>query len=1072
MKATGEVAGGGEEEGLFADVGTRGEGRLSMMCWNVCGWGRGGGEMEKMREGHDMRAKVIDFYKPDVVALVETWLRGEEEIAVEGYRWFGRNRRNLHRKAVRGSGGVGLLVREEVLEKWAVEVIDADIEDILWVKLSQGNEDTLILAACYIPPESSSRGQGAEETLQLLSEQVAKFCSQGPLIICGDFNARCGELNTDRDGIPPRKVIDGVKNSQGEALVDFLRSTSMTEVNGRKGRDAFTCVSGKGCSVVDYCLVSKENFHIIENFKVTTMSESVEEMDCRGVVTRTPDHSLMSWEVATDWVSGMEEGKEEGELKDGMVKRYAVPEGYLEGEVERVRLLTDKVETAGNDQEVIDEIYGELTEMMRQGLVEMKVKRGKGGQPWFTKEIAKLRKAFHRAEREWLECNGSDAKRGKRRDYVEKRREYKKAVSRAKRSFDESRRNELDRVIRNPKKWWRMARKLGLTNGKKKRSDIGKVYDELGVVRQGKEAVGVWKRYFQNVLNEGGRSEVQGDEGGEEVNGGNELLNEDVTREEVKQALDTLKRKAAPGSDRLTAEMVCSDVLVDFWCSLFSWCWKNGMVPSEWRRSTVVPIPKRSRSGVCKTEDFRGISLLPVAYKTMFSIAQNRLVHVVEERKLVAEEQGGFRKGRGCRDQLMTLVLLGQVKAVTKTGMFASFIDFKKAYDRVDRGKLWRCLEGMGLGGRLSAFLKAVYEDVSCEVKVGEGRSEPFKVTCGLRQGCILSPLLFSLYINSLITKLKEAGVGVKCRGQLISVLLYADDAVILAEDEKSMKHGLNTLVEWCNEWSVEVNVEKCGVMHVRRTGMKRTEEKFDVGGEEIAVVQEYKYLGCVIDEHLQGTRMVEERGKAGARALSDWLRRCRATVGEVRGATFVRLMESLVESVLLYGAEVWGCGAQLGPVENVQMRAARIFLGVGRLHPLVSLQFEMNMLPMKWVAMKRSIEFWVQVMRMTDGRLLKVVMLEALEIGCKVRWVKELQQSLVRFKWKGLDAEAVSGLTLKEVKQVLKDIAWREVREVWREAARERPKLEVIGSLMDAECKARCVEIECKMQGRMMVKL
>ena len=66
----------------------------------------------------------------------------------------------------------------------------------------------------------------------------------------------------------------------------------------------------------------------------------------------------------------------------------------------------------------------------------------------------------------------------------------------------------------------------------KKRSDIGKVYDELGVVRQGKEAVWVWKRCFQNVLNEGGRSEVQGDEGGEEVNGGNELLNEDVTREE------------------------------------------------------------------------------------------------------------------------------------------------------------------------------------------------------------------------------------------------------------------------------------------------------------------------------------------------------------------------------------------------------------------------------------------------------------------------------------------------------------------------------------------------------------
>ena len=105
----------------------------------------------------------------------------------------------------------------------------------------------------------------------------------------------------------------------------------------------------------------------------------------------------------------------------------------------------------------------------------------------------------------------------------------------------------------------------------------------------------------------------------------------------------------------------------------------------------------------------------------------------------------------------------------------------------------------------------------------------------------------------------------------------------------------------------------------------------------------------------------------------------------------------------------------------------------------------------------------------MTDGRLLKVVMLEALKVGGKVRWVKELQQSLVRFGWKGVDAKAVSGLTIKEVKQVVNDIAWRKVREGWREAARERPKLEVIGSLMDAECKVRCVEIECKIQRRMM---
>ena len=147
--------------------------------------------------------------------------------------------------------------------------------------------------------------------------------------------------------------------------------------------------------------------------------------------------------------------------------------------------------------------------------------------------------------------------------------------------------------------------------------------------------------------------------------------------------------------------------------------------------------------------------------------------------------------------------------------MFVSFIDFKKAYDRVDRGKLWGCLKGMGIGGRALAFLKAAYSDVSCEVKVGARHSDLYEVSRGLRHGCILSPLLFSLFINSIVARLKEAEVGVKCGSKLISMLLYADDAVIFAADENSMRLGLDVLMGWRREWSVEVTGEKCGVMHM-----------------------------------------------------------------------------------------------------------------------------------------------------------------------------------------------------------------------------------------------------------------
>ena len=88
----------------------------------------------------------------------------------------------------------------------------------------------------------------------------------------------------------------------------------MTVVSGRKRRDVFTCGSGRGCSVVDYCIVGKEDFGMIEGFKVMTMSEVIEKMRCEGVATRVPDHSLMHWVVAVDW-----EGEVKGEAGEAVV---------------------------------------------------------------------------------------------------------------------------------------------------------------------------------------------------------------------------------------------------------------------------------------------------------------------------------------------------------------------------------------------------------------------------------------------------------------------------------------------------------------------------------------------------------------------------------------------------------------------------------------------------------------------------------------------------------------------------------------------------------------------------------
>ena len=96
-------------------------------------------------------------------------------------------------------------------------------------------------------------GRSLEEYFQILAEQVASLeCLDHwalSYIICGDFNARCVDLDTNSAGLPVWSIINVEKNSQGEAFVEFLRGANMTVVNGRKGRDAFTCVSGIGAAV-------------------------------------------------------------------------------------------------------------------------------------------------------------------------------------------------------------------------------------------------------------------------------------------------------------------------------------------------------------------------------------------------------------------------------------------------------------------------------------------------------------------------------------------------------------------------------------------------------------------------------------------------------------------------------------------------------------------------------------------------------------------------------------------------------------------------------------------------------
>ena len=137
--------------------------------------------------------------------------------------------------------------------------------------------------------------------------------------------------------------------------------------------------------------------------------------------------------------------------------------------------------------------------------------------------------------------------------------------------------------------------------------------------------------------------------------------------------------------------------------------------------------------------------------------------------------------------------------------------------------------------------------------------------------------------------------------------------------------------------------------------------------------MSQYKYLGCVIDEHLELNDMVEEKAMAGTKALGAWFSRCRVELGDIGVGAFRKLITSLVESTMLHGAEIWGCNRNLEGGEHTQLRALIMFYGVGALHPKVSLLAEMGDLPVRWRAKLRCMLFWVRVLSSDayDGRLI-----------------------------------------------------------------------------------------------------
>ena len=273
----------------------------------------------------------------------------------------------------------------------------------------------------------------------------------------------------------------------------------------------------------------------------------------------------------------------------------------------------------------------------------------------------------------------------------------------------------------------------------------------------------------------------------------------------------------------------------------------------------------------------------------------------------------------------------------------SAFIDFRKTYDCINRNLLFHKLNRIRLDGRMFDALKSLYKNVQCSVRINGLYTDWFPAGSGLKQGCSLSPVLFNFYINDLVSKLASLDVGISINGEKVCILLYADDVVLLGENEHGLQCLLNALNEWCDQNQPFVNEDKSSIVHFRSKSYRLTNTSFNIGTKVIKVKNQYVYLGLLLSEHLDYTMMAKHVSKSASRALGLVISKYKA-FGGLPYNTFTKLFDSIVYSTISYGASILG-DRSFSCITAIQNRAARFFMGVGPYTPNVATMGDMEWL-------------------------------------------------------------------------------------------------------------------------------